>query len=126
MQDVDVQSADGVAAATADMISSLGKLSNSSENSAANHNGEANHQDSNDSAVHSDYDDSASDENAKTNAGPPPKTDKDAVAAKATTNGAVAAPSAEKEQELIVIQENLFNVKINAPGVDLFDVQVST
>merc|ERR1712136_459083 len=29
------------------------------------------------------------------------------------------------DQELIIIQENLFNVKINAPGLDVFEVQVS-
>jgi len=29
-----------------------------------------------------------------------------------------------RDQELIVVQENLYNIKINAPGVGTFEVQV--
>ena len=119
----------GVETTTAAMMSSLCKLSESSENSAMNHNGETNHQDSNDSAVHSDYDDSASDENARTSS-KNHSTDVEkrdaAPVGKTIINGSTVTTKTEKEQELIVIQENLFNVKINAPGVDLFDVQVSS
>jgi len=116
-----------VETAAAAMMSSLDKLSESSENSTSNHNGETNHQDSNDSAVHSDYDDSASDENAKTNSKSLSKDAEKTVTPvdKPAVNGTAVTPKTEKEQELIVIQDNLFNVKVNAPGVDLFDVQVS-
>lgn len=102
-------------------MSSLNKLSDSSDESSKNHNGVSNHnQDSNDSACQSDYDDSASDENARILS----KLDNLKSTNLNTDSSSSKPKESEKEPEVIVIQENLFNVKIAAPGVEPFDVQV--
>ena len=107
------------------MMTSLNKLSQTTGNSSEKQNGDASHQDSNDSAVQSDYDDSASDENAKANCAALSKTDKQANGTTTASKVPEVPKKSEKEQEFIVIQENLFNVKISAPGVETFEVQVS-
>ncbi|XP_076823166.1 clustered mitochondria protein homolog isoform X2 [Clavelina lepadiformis] len=86
-------------------------------------NGHSNRQDSDDSAIQSD-DDLVSDENIQSVA---------QVIAGANKQISLTKPDdpnslnlkRDNGQELIVIQENLFSIKINAPGVDIFDVQVS-
>ena len=106
------------------MMSSLGKLKDSAMVPSKTQNGDSNHQDSNDSACHSDYDDSAIDENAKNVAKTLSQVNEKKTNALYNSTSAVSNGT-EKEQEVIVIQENLFNVKINAPGVEPFEVQVS-
>nr|CAB3231841.1 clustered mitochondria protein homolog [Phallusia mammillata] len=76
-------------------------------------------QESDDSAIHSD-DDPASEENARSQANNGKSED--------SSEKQIANSSSEKgnkEQELIVVQESLFTVKINAPGTEVFDIQVS-
>ena len=92
-------------------------------NSISNVNGDACQQDSNDSAVQSDYDDSASDENSKSAL--TSKKNISVVSAEALDTANVVETKVDKEQELVLVQENLFNVKIICPGIDTFEVQVS-